>query len=92
MQRAVRHDRPGDYVVATGTSHSVRDFVAAAFEHAGVQDWTDRVVVDRELLRPVEAVEQVGDASRARTSLGWTPTVEFVEIVVRMVDADLETM
>jgi GDPmannose 4,6-dehydratase len=89
MRRALAHDQPGDYVVATGEAHSVRDLVATAFAHAGVPDWTRHVEVDPELVRPGDATEQAGDATRARTVLGWRPTVSFEEMVGRMVDADL---
>jgi GDPmannose 4,6-dehydratase len=67
----------------------VRDFVAAAFVAAGVQDWEPFVKVDAAFVRPVEAALQVGDASRARDTLGWKPTVGFEELVARMVQADL---
>lgn len=89
MIRAVRHERTDDYVVATGTSHSVRDFVAAAFAHAGLDDWSGYVRVDESLTRPADAVEQVGDAGKAARELGWTPSVPFEQIVARMVDEDL---
>ncbi len=91
MVRAARADRPGDYVVATGVAHSVRDFVAAAFTHAGITDWEPLVHVDQSLVRPVDATELVGDATRAAKELGWTPTVGFEEVVARMVDADLRS-
>jgi len=90
MVRAARADEPGDYVVATGRSHSVRDFVAAAFAAAGIADWEHLVRQDSALLRPADPAEQVGDASRAREELGWAPTVDFAEIVRRMVAADLD--
>jgi GDPmannose 4,6-dehydratase len=89
MVRAARAERPTDYVVATGTAHSVRDFAAAAFRRAGIDDWERYVVVDQEFVRPADPTELVGDATRARSVLGWSPTVEFGEIVGRMVDADL---
>ena len=89
MLRAARADRPGDFVIATGVAHSVRDFVATAFAHAGITDWEPLVQVDRALVRPVDATELVGDASRAAKALGWTPTVDFADVVARMVDADL---
>ncbi len=89
MVRAARAERPGDYVVATGVAHSVRDFVATAFTHAGITDWEPLVQVDQGLVRPVDATELVGDATRAAKELGWTPTVDFAEVVARMVDADL---
>ncbi len=90
MVRAARHEVAADFVVATGEAHSVRDFVAAAFDRAGVADWADRVRVDAAFVRPVEPSVQVGDASRARAVLGWAPTVGFAELVGRMVDVDLE--
>lgn len=103
MVRAVRHtDRSthddansperyvaSDYVIATGRSHTVGDFVAAAFERAGVPDWQTRVVLDPAFARPGDAPEQRGDAGRARSVLGWAPTKGFAEIVAAMVDADL---
>lgn len=89
MVRAARADSPNDYVIATGVAHSVRDFVAAAFARAGIADWQDLVVVDPEFVRPVDPTELAGDATRARTLLGWEPTVGFEELVGRMVDADL---
>ena len=89
MVRAARADAPRDYVVATGVARSVRDFVAAAFTRAGISDWEPLVVVDPEFVRPADPTELVGDATRARTALGWSPTVEFDELVGRMVDADL---
>lgn len=79
----------GDFVIATGVSHSVRDLVSAAFAHVGIADWERYVVVDPELFRPVEAGEQVGDASRARRVLGWEPSLSFPEMVAAMVEADL---
>lgn len=91
MVRAARADRPRDYVVATGVSHSVRDFVEAACRHVGIADWECLVTTDPEFVRPADPTELVGDASRARELLGWAPTVAFEEIVSRMVDADLRT-
>jgi GDPmannose 4,6-dehydratase len=89
MLRAARADAARDYVIATGVGHSVRDFVDAAFRHAGMGEWTHLVDVDDEFVRPVDAADLTGDASRAQTELGWAPTVDFDEIVARMVAADL---
>jgi len=89
MVRAVRAPLAQDYVIATGTSHSVRDFVAAAFARVGIGGWESLVEVDATLFRPVDSVEHRGDATRAREVLGWAPTVGFEQIVARMVDADL---
>jgi GDPmannose 4,6-dehydratase len=88
MRRAVRHPEAGDYVIATGEARSVRDFVQAAFSYAGVADWESRVKVDESFVRPHDAHEQVGDASKARRVLGWAPTVGFAEMVALMVDHD----
>lgn len=89
LVRAGLHDEPGDYVVATGESHSVRDFVEAAFTAAGVADWQQRVRTDPTFVRPADATDLVGDPSRAREVLGWEPQVRFDELVRRMVEHDL---
>lgn len=89
LVRASRADEADDYVVATGVSHSVRDFVAAAFTAAGIDDWEHLVTIDPRFARPVDAPEMRGDASKARESLGWAPTVAFEDIVARMVENDL---
>ncbi len=89
MLRAARHEVAADYVVATGVAHSVRDFVAAAFARAGVEDWEPHVRVDQAFVRPADAPLQLGNAARARDELGWVPAVGFEELVGRMVDADL---
>ena len=77
-----------DLVIATGESHSIRDFVEAAFTHAGVDDWERYVRQDDALLRPAEIAELRGSPERARQAIGWQPTVRFHEVVARMVDAD----
>jgi len=79
---------PADYVIATGVSHTVRDFVATAFAHVGITDWQSRVGSDPSFTRATDASEQRGDASQARRELGWAPTVDFAELVGLMVDAD----
>ena len=81
---------PDDYVVATGTGRTVRDFVAAAFAAAGLPGWQEHVVLDEAFVRPADAAVLVGDASRAREVLGWRPTVGFDELVVRLVRARQE--
>jgi GDPmannose 4,6-dehydratase len=92
MVRAARADTADDYVVATGESHSVRDFAAAAFTRAGIADWEPLLVSDPALYRPADAADLTGDASRARRELGWGPTVTFEEVVSRMVDHDIELL
>jgi len=89
MVRAARADDARDYVVATGVGHSVREFVAAAFGHVGIDDWSAYVATDPDLVRPADPTDLTGDPTRARTSLGWSPTVGFEELVGLMVDADL---
>jgi GDPmannose 4,6-dehydratase len=89
MWRTLQQDEPGDYVVATGESHSVRDFVEAAFSYAGL-DWRQHVVLDTRYLRPTEVDHLEGDASRARDRLDWKATVSFTELVRMMVDSDTE--
>ncbi len=90
MVRACRHQEPDDFVVATGTTHTVAEFVAAAFSRAGIEDWRPRVKTDPAFVRPVDASLQVGDTSKIERTLGWRPTVTFDELVGRMVDRDLE--
>jgi GDPmannose 4,6-dehydratase len=87
--RAAQHPEPDDFVIATGVSHSVRAFVEAAFARAGIDEWQSRVKVSETLLRSGDAPLQLGDASKARQLLGWSPTVDFDGIVSAMVDHDL---
>lgn len=91
MWRMLQHDQPGDYVVATGTSYSVRDFVQLAFEHAGM-DWNDFVDYDQRYERPTEVDSLIGDASKAHAELGWKAQVHVPELVRIMVDADLAAL
>ena len=89
MWRMLQHDTPGDYVVAMGESHSVREFVEGAFAHVGL-DWRDHVEIDPRYFRPAEVDHLEGDATRAREELGWRPRVSFEELLRMMVDHDLE--
>ncbi len=91
MWLMLQQDQPGDYVVATGVTHSVEEFCAAAFERVGLE-WRDHVVQDSRFMRPAEVDLLVGDASRASAELGWEPTVGFEEMVHRMVDADVAAL
>ncbi len=88
MVRLARHIEGADVVIATGVSHTVADFVAAAFARVGIVDWQDLVTTNPAFVRPVDAVELVGNPARARDLLGWQPRVGFEELVGRMVDAD----
>jgi GDPmannose 4,6-dehydratase len=89
MALAAEASEPADYVIATGEGHTVRDFVAAAFDAAGIGDWQRFVRSDAQFFRPVEGIALVGDPTRARERLDWRPTVAFEEIVARMVAVDL---
>ena len=89
MWRMLQQETPDDYVVATGESHSVRDFLDAAFGHVEL-DWKDFVDTDPHYFRPTEVDELRGNASKARSVLGWTPKVSFTGLVRMMVEHDLE--
>jgi GDPmannose 4,6-dehydratase len=88
MWSMLQQDRPDDYVIGTGHSHSVREFAEAAFAHAGL-DWRDYVVIDARYLRPAEVDDLRADASKARRVLDWQPEVDFQQLVALMVDADV---
>ncbi len=89
MWLMLQQDRPEDYVIATGESHSVQEFLELAFERVGL-DWREYVETDPRYLRPAEVDLLVGDASKAREQLGWTPATSFERLVEIMVDADWE--
>jgi GDPmannose 4,6-dehydratase len=88
MWRMLQQPEPDDYVIASGETHSVQEFVELAFARAGL-DWHDHVEIDPVLYRPAEVELLLGDAGKARICLGWTPRSSFTELVYRMVDADL---
>jgi GDPmannose 4,6-dehydratase len=92
MWLTLQQDESADYIVATGISHSVRELVELAFSHVGL-DWQDHVRIDPSLRRgAAELHDLVGDASRARRTLGWEPSVTFEELVGLLVDAELERL
>jgi GDPmannose 4,6-dehydratase len=91
LHRAAAAPAPGDYVIATGVTHSVGEFAEAAFARAGVDDWRSRVDVSAKFMRVGDVPEQVGDATLAAAELGWTPTRNFDEIVASMVDSDVRS-
>jgi GDPmannose 4,6-dehydratase len=82
------HERAGDYILASGIGHTVDDLLRVAFAHAGL-DPAEHVRTDPDLVRARETTPPVGDPTRARTELGWAPTLTFEQLVARMVDADL---
>ena len=88
MWLMLQQDHPDDYVVATGETHSVREFCQVAFDHVGL-DWEKYVVVDPKFYRPAEVDLLVGEPGKAKRLLGWEPSVTFQELVRIMTDADL---
>ena len=90
MHLMLRQPEPDDYVIATGTTHAVRDFVQLAFAAAGIDDWERYVRIDPRFFRPAEVDLLVGDASKAARVLGWTPQMSFEELVTSMVTSDIE--
>ena len=84
----LQQDRPDDYVVATGESHSVSELLDEAFGYLDL-DWNDYVSIDPRYYRPTEVDVLQGDATKARERLGWAPAVQFKRLVRLMVDADL---
>jgi len=88
MWMILNHNKPDDYVVATGEKHSVREFVQLAFEFAGL-DWEKYVVVDQKYFRPAEVTTLCGDSTKIRETLGWKPEVSFADLVNKMMEADL---
>jgi GDPmannose 4,6-dehydratase len=91
MWLMVQQDEPDDYVVATGETHSVREFLVHAFTHVGL-NWEDYVEIDPRYLRPTDVNLLLGDASKAREKLGWEPELTFADLVTAMVDADVRLL
>jgi GDPmannose 4,6-dehydratase len=92
MWLMLQQDEPADYVIATGVTHSVGELAECAFARAGL-DWKEYVRVDDSLLRgKAELHDLVGDASRARDDLGWSPSLDFEGLVHLLVDSDLERL
>jgi GDPmannose 4,6-dehydratase len=90
MWLMLQQDVAEDFVIATGEAHSIRDFVTLAFAEVGIDDWTPYVRQDERFMRPSEVDLLIGDATKARTKLGWTPEVTFEQLVKRMVAHDLQ--
>jgi GDPmannose 4,6-dehydratase len=90
MWLMLQQDEPDDYVLATGETHSIEDLVQRAFGEVGIENWADYVRQDPKFLRPAEVDLLIGDATKARTKLGWEPEVDFPALVKMMVAHDLE--
>lgn len=91
MWLMLQQDKPDDYVIATGETHTVKEFLVEAFKHAGL-DWKEYVKIDKKYYRPSEVDLLIGDASKAKKQLGWEPKVKFKELVKIMVDADMDDL
>ena len=91
MWLMLQQDKGDDYIIATNETHSVREFLEAAFEHAGL-DWKKHVEIDPRYFRPAEVDQLIGDYSKARRRLAWEPKTRFVDLVKLMVDADIELL
>jgi GDPmannose 4,6-dehydratase len=91
MWMMLQQEEPGDYVIATGETHSVRELCQIAFDHVGLP-WEDHVMVDQQFFRPAEVDQLIGDSSKARAKLGWKPEVGFEDLIRMMVEADLAAL
>ena len=89
MWLMLQQEEPDDYVIATGETHSVEEFLEYAFEHAGLGDWNQYVYIDPEFFRPAEVDYLLGNPTKAAEKLGWRPRIKFEELAQRMVEADI---
>ena len=90
MWLMLQQNQPDDYVISTGESHSVEEFLNIATEYAGLGKWEDYVEIKKENMRPTDIDELVGDSSKAKEKLGWKPKTTFKELVQIMMEHDLE--
>ncbi len=90
MWKMLQQLEPEDYVIGTGETHSVKEFVEAAFRHAGINNWQDYIEIDESYLRPAEVNNLVADSSKAKEKLGWEAKTKFDDLVKIMVESDLE--
>ncbi|WP_045823161.1 GDP-mannose 4,6-dehydratase [Williamsia herbipolensis] len=91
MYLMLQQDEADDYVISTGETHSIREFLDIAFTEVGIDDWERYVTIDPQFFRPAEVDLLIGDSAKAREKLGWTPSVSFPELVRMMVAGDLES-
>ena len=88
----LQQDQPEDYVLATGETHSIKEFLDEAFKCIGVDNWSKYVKFDSRFLRPVDPMYLLGDATKAREKLGWKPKTSFTEMVSKMVNNDISLL
>lgn len=89
MWMMLQQPEPRDYVISTGTQHSLRQLLDVAFDHAGIDDWTQYVTVDPRYKRPADVYDLCGNPSKAQSELGWKPKTKFEDMIKSMVDADI---
>jgi len=92
MYLMMQQDKPDNYLISTGTTHSIREFCEIAFKHAGITDWEKYIVLDPQFKRPAELFTLQGKSDKARKILGWEPKVHFEELIKMMIDADIERL
>lgn len=92
MWLMLQQDKANDYIIATGETHSIRDFLTHAFQHVGIDDWSKYVKQDPRFMRPAEVDVLRGDSTLAKQELGWTPKVDFANLVKRMVTNDINLL
>ena len=86
----LQQDKPDDYVISTGETHSIRDFLDVAFQNIGVTNWTGYVGQDERFMRPAEVDVLRGDSTKAQTELGWKPKTSFEDLVGNMIKNDIK--
>ena len=91
MWLMLQQEKPGDYVIATGETHTIRELLDVSFAHAGL-DWKKHVEIDPRYYRPAEVELLIGDASKAKRQLGWEPKTKFADLARLMVDADIQLL
>lgn len=92
MWRMMQQEKPDNYLISTGETHSIKDFLETAFRHAGIQNWEKYIVIDPQFKRPAELFTLKGKSDKAARILGWKPTVRFDDLVKMMVDADIQRL
>lgn len=92
MYLMMQQEKPDNYIISTGVTHSIRDFCEIAFNHVGISDWEKYVVIDPQFKRPAELFTLQGKSNKAKDILGWEPEVKFEELVKIMMDADLQRL
>ncbi len=92
MWLMLQQDTPDDYVISTGETHSIREFLDAAFKHIGIDDWSNYVGQDPRFMRPAEVDVLRGDSTKAQTNLNWTPKTSFEDLVGKMVSNDIKIL